>query len=161
MEQAVLENIERMKVLYGVKTDEELARKLGIGKSTVAAWRRRNSIPASVREKIAQQFGAASAFGFFGESWQGVRYLDNVHAVALHIYEELRTRISFPDSHNHRLWRFRWLGCLFEQIEDALRSHIRTELAEVETGEPLISRCIEDYEAGKIEAIETLFGRGR
>lgn len=159
MNDTVSEHIDRMKVLYGVKEDQELAEKLGASKSAVANWRRRNAIPASVKEKVARQFGAVSVLGFFGEAWQGVRYLDNVHAVALHIYEDLRDRIMFDSS--ERLWRFRWWGCTFEEIEAGLRDHIRKELAEVETGEPLISRCIADYEAGKIEAIETLFGRGR
>jgi phage repressor protein C with HTH and peptisase S24 domain len=49
------EIIERMKTVLGFTKDDELANYLGKGKSTVAGWRARSSIPITEAIQIAQQ----------------------------------------------------------------------------------------------------------
>ena len=49
--------IEALKVKLDSTSDEELAFVLDIGKSTIASWRRRGSIPKAVRTKIHIEHG--------------------------------------------------------------------------------------------------------
>lgn len=49
--------IEKMKRVYRVETDEQLAAKLGKAKQTIASWRRRNTIPDSVVAHMTRAFG--------------------------------------------------------------------------------------------------------
>lgn len=44
--------IDRVKEALGTPKDEDLALRIGVGKSTIASWRRRNEIPYKKREHI-------------------------------------------------------------------------------------------------------------
>lgn len=46
--QNVIFLIEKLKKFYGVKTDIQLARELGINQSTLSNWKRRNVLPCDV-----------------------------------------------------------------------------------------------------------------
>lgn len=51
--QNAVDQIERMKKVFGVKTDTALAQKLGKDKNTVSVWKRRNAIPTDVIKKVS------------------------------------------------------------------------------------------------------------
>ena len=50
--------IERLKIALGVSTNLQLAKKLGLSKSTVSVWKRdeRNGVPASVMVEVAIKY---------------------------------------------------------------------------------------------------------
>ena len=48
------EVIARMRIHYGVKSDAELAERLGTAKATISSWRRRNSVPMESCLKAAR-----------------------------------------------------------------------------------------------------------
>ena len=50
--------IEYMKSVVGVKTDQELAKYLGLKKQSISNWRRRDSIPESIILKMTNAFGS-------------------------------------------------------------------------------------------------------
>lgn len=49
--------IQNLKSHFGVETDDELARKIGTSKSTIASWRRRGTIPEAVYGHYFQREG--------------------------------------------------------------------------------------------------------
>lgn len=51
----------RLKERVGVSSDDQLASKIGVGKSTVATWRRRGNVPALVAKDIEERFGLSLA----------------------------------------------------------------------------------------------------
>ncbi|WP_417689468.1 helix-turn-helix domain-containing protein [Roseibium sp.] len=61
MSEPVRVYIERMKSLFGVKTDLELAEHLGCSKQAIANWRRRDTIPFSVEADLVQKYGSVFA----------------------------------------------------------------------------------------------------
>jgi transcriptional regulator with XRE-family HTH domain len=48
--------IQRLKALLKVRTDEELAERLGMSKQNLANWRRRGAVPARTAERIRRDF---------------------------------------------------------------------------------------------------------
>lgn len=54
--QVVSEFINQLKAALWATSDEELAAKLGIGKSTIASWRRRGSVPDKIQREIYFQY---------------------------------------------------------------------------------------------------------
>lgn len=51
--QNVLDQVDRLKKVYKVKTDVALAERLGKDKNTVSVWRRRKNIPLDVFRKVS------------------------------------------------------------------------------------------------------------
>lgn len=49
--------IDELKLAVMASSDEELARGLGVGKSTIASWRRRGTIPKAVEVRCREQHG--------------------------------------------------------------------------------------------------------
>jgi transcriptional regulator with XRE-family HTH domain len=49
--------IKRLKEKLSLETDEALASKIGVGKSTVSSWRQRGQIPAEMRADLQKKFG--------------------------------------------------------------------------------------------------------
>lgn len=55
--QTVPQQIERLKKVYGKSTDTSLAGAMYISKNTISGWKKRNAIPISVLNKVAQNEG--------------------------------------------------------------------------------------------------------
>lgn len=55
--ETVSEFIDGYKRALAVKTDDELAERIGVAKSTIATWRRRESIPARVQSEAYNDIG--------------------------------------------------------------------------------------------------------
>lgn len=47
--------IDRLKAQSGVSSDDALSEKIGVGKSTIASWRRRGLIPARARDELSEK----------------------------------------------------------------------------------------------------------
>lgn len=86
-----------------------------------------------------------------------IRTLDNVHSLALYVYERERQSGAFGEFPAS----LEWWGFLFEQTERALRKYINDHLPNLPSGRALIQAGIEAVDAGKILEIERLFGRRR
>lgn len=56
-EQNAAEIIRSLKIHFGVTSDDALAERLGVAKSTVATWRRREAVPARAMEQIERDLG--------------------------------------------------------------------------------------------------------
>lgn len=55
--QEVHNQIERLKEVYRVKTDTALAKAVNSTKNTISGWKKRNAIPVSFLNKVAQKEG--------------------------------------------------------------------------------------------------------
>lgn len=55
--QAVSEFIDQLKVKLWSGSDDELSQALGIGKSTIASWRRRGSLPSRIKKEYLYKYG--------------------------------------------------------------------------------------------------------
>lgn len=73
--------IQRLKAHHGVRTDEELARILGMSKQNIANWRRRGAVPEKVRRRLFKESGVFEPAYF--ENFQSVAESAVVHSVAL------------------------------------------------------------------------------
>ncbi|MEP4768254.1 MAG: helix-turn-helix domain-containing protein [Roseibium sp.] len=62
MNESVRVYIERLKVHFGVRSDEQLGAILGVKKQSVSSWRRRNKIPLAIELKLVQSNGAQFAW---------------------------------------------------------------------------------------------------
>lgn len=49
--------IKGLKVHFGVESDEALAAKLGVAKSTIATWRRRGAVPSAAARQLEENYG--------------------------------------------------------------------------------------------------------
>lgn len=54
--------IDNLKRLAGVKSDSELARRVGVSKQAIAAWRRRESVPLVQQSIFTALYGPEAAF---------------------------------------------------------------------------------------------------
>lgn len=113
--------IERMKVALGVRTDEELSRKLGYSKQAVANWRKRDTIPTDISEKMSDAFGPEFAANEDQKHLLEMRESEVVHAVALFAYERCLKDIGRDQTPHDR----RSFGYLFPSLIRAVRTALR------------------------------------
>lgn len=53
----IVEYLNEVKEAAAVKSDAELAGRLGVGKATISAWRQRGNVPFKTQQQIYDQFG--------------------------------------------------------------------------------------------------------
>ncbi len=84
---AVGNYIEKMKHVYRVETDDQLAAKLGKAKQTIASWRKRDTIPDSVLTHMTRTFGLnfATVEGSIEESAYNID--DCIQAAKMAVFE--------------------------------------------------------------------------
>lgn len=125
------EAIQGLKVRFSAETDEELAKALGIGRSTISSWRLRGSVPSRyLQRKPSEPSGAFHSsprewgeedhaafalallrfFRLYGHCFSTYRdFLENGHLAAAHIWginaeakdDLLREMNSGPDEKSH------------------------------------------------------------
>lgn len=113
--------IERMKDALKVRTDEELGGKLGYSKQAIANWRRRDTIPREISDRMAGAFGPHFATEDSQRFILEMRESEVVHAVALFAYERCLNEIGrAPTTHDRRT-----LGYLFPSLVYSVRNELR------------------------------------
>lgn len=71
-------HIQRVKAHLQVRTDEELAQKLGMSKQNIANWRRRGAIPEKIRMRFFKELGVFQPA--FEENFDSLQEASVVHA---------------------------------------------------------------------------------
>lgn len=74
--------IERLKQLFEVKTDQELAGILGVSKPTISSWRQRNSVSHTICIQISQEKNISLDWLLAGEGAMLKTNGDNIAAAA-------------------------------------------------------------------------------
>ena len=126
--------IERMKVALSVRTDDELSRKLGYSKQAVANWRKRDTIPVEVSEKMSDAFGPDFALNENQKYLLEMRESEVVYAVALFAYERCLNDLGRNQTTHDR----RSFGYLFPSLIQAVRTALRSVGFEQETSLSMI-----------------------
>lgn len=109
--------IQRLKTHLHVRTDEQLATKLGMSKQNISNWRRRGSVPARVAKDIQERYGiemADKAHGFDNRLQMGIVYASALYSVSSYLKDK---NLEGED------WQK--LGDAFYYFVGAIRSHVR------------------------------------
>lgn len=137
---AASEIIDRMKEVTGTKTDLELGKAIGVSKTTVASWRKRNSVPLDQCLLASQKFFSSLDYVVYGESaGRGIatHSVCNEHAygIALYFYEKCREQFMIGDKYNTCLW---W-GLIFPRAIQYYENEIHglSIAKDVSTGEAM------------------------
>ena len=116
--------IERLKVILGVTSDEALAEHIGYSKAAIAKWRMRNSIPDKARAKIASNPSFSKILhGTFSRPHLAASLPDNYQAfsVALMIYDITADSFDFTKGWTKYLF---WSGIFPMLVEECdIRIH--------------------------------------
>lgn len=147
--------ISRVKALYGVEQDQELARALGTSKAAVASWRRRQELPAWVLAKVLSEFPAHRLQAAAGPI-SGILNEPAVYAAALAILELSPPPVwagETADSPQNMLLRAHVLLELVEAIAlHVKRVHERDGLQMDAVA--LFERCLADFHASVIPGVD-------
>lgn len=151
--------IDRLKLLYKVKEDQELAIVLGASKSAVANWRRRARLPKSVIVQVSKDFPGEQLALTQGDDALRIKLNEDVYAAALFIVDDSPPPI-WQGEPQGSLQNLRLRAFIFSDVVDALRRHIISNLLELDVGDALIQRCIRDYQEDRIEGMAKALMKG-
>lgn len=92
---SVDEILKRMRKIYSVETNKDLARELGFSQQVVSGWLTRNSIPLDALLKVNNEKDASVDWLLYGKEEQG-RKLDPLEDLLLSSFNELdnKTKMS-------------------------------------------------------------------
>jgi len=149
--------IEKAKAALGVRTDEQLAGKLGLSKQAIANWRRRGEIPSAIELRFVDAFGSDFAVSDAVKRLATTRENEVVYAGALYVFEKyLRALPAAPSASE---WRA--LGYLFPEIEQALRQRVKQIGFEQETSLTIIEGMMAMIDIGGFPEVSKILGRAR
>ena len=103
-EQAPTAFIRGLKAHFGVGSDDALAEKIGVAKSTIATWRRRGTIPAKAAGQIQRKFGltAESLTQFGNNEFRSYLLRQAFYLIIIKLVESART-VDPSEHHDERL----------------------------------------------------------
>lgn len=143
--ETVSEFIDGYKRALSVKTDDELADKIGVAKSTIATWRRRGVIPARIQSLAYDEIGIV----YLPDGWEVAGYtskpikklIESTYFVALlRLGQSLRTNdevIDFAEwlsQYDHRVRSLCFHSLTFDEFMGNEPAAFKRMLADVLSG---------------------------
>jgi|GEM_PF-5668080 len=143
--------IQRLKMHFGVKTDEEVASHIGVSKQAVANWRLRGKVPLRVQQQMLDVHNVPySDWSFEFDGSDG----DVVYAVTLYAFDKLSKRIGAPSIKERRLE-----GQIFKQVSSAVSTKLRGIKASGGSADTLIELLISYIDSGSFPELEAVFSQ--
>jgi hypothetical protein len=138
--------IQALKSHFGVRTDEELAGKVGLSKQAIANWRSRGRVPLRFQQRMLDEQGIRySDWDYQFESPDG----DIIYAVAFYAAQKLLGDQTSPD-------RLRTVGQVFPQIVKAVTKRLKGISTQEGSAESVIELLTTYVDSGRFEEIEQL-----
>lgn len=143
-----------LKSHFRVKTDEELASKLGLSKQAIANWRSRGKIPLKFQAKMLDEYGILYS------DWD-ITYAmpegDVIYAVSLYVYERIIRDLEHPIGVETR----RTIGQAFPQILRLVAARLKGIGAKGSSADTLISLSLAYVDSGQFGELEQLISELR
>ncbi|WP_159585854.1 helix-turn-helix domain-containing protein [Chelativorans xinjiangense] len=149
---AVALYIQRLKMAFDVKRDDELAEKLGLSKQAVSNWRSRGRVPLRVQQHMLDQHGIRyTDWNLEFDATKG----DIVYAVALYAYERYLSQRDRPlDARTRRA-----IGQVFPVLRDAIAKRLEGIAATAGSAETMISLLTSYLDNGRFTEVDELLSR--